>query len=431
MLGEVGVRFSTRGVAVCKSLRLPGFVGLWVVGFSVACSADDLRPVPLTAKDSHVQPMTGIVLWTTNEEARTAPIQLEYSYLRYDQVVREKGQYDWTAVEKLLDAVAGRKHQAVLRWHDTYVGRPTGVPAYIKALPDYRETVADSEKRRTGFPDWSHPELRGFVLEFFGRFAEKYDRDPRLAFLEVGFGLWAEYHIYDGPMELGKTFPSIEFQREFALRLGEAFRHTPWMVSVDAAGDHSPFAADEKVLALPFGLFDDSFNHAQHAKWNEPNWDRLGRDRWKLAPAGGEFSFFEPKDQKEALSATGPHGVPFERHAAKFHVSFIIGDGQPRYQTAERIRDAGLACGYRFRVTRFESSASRSVVTIRNTGIAPIYHDAFPTVNDVRARESLKGLLPEQERTFEIAAGGTAPALTIESDRLVPGQRIGFEAELP
>jgi hypothetical protein len=112
-------------------------------------------------------------------------------------------------------------------------------------------------------------------------------------------------------------------------------------------------------------------------------------------------------------------------------VAFIIGDGQPRYQTAERIRDAGLACGYRFRVTRFESSASRSVVTIRNTGIAPIYHDAFPTVNDVRARESLKGLLPEQERTFEIAAGGTAPALTIESDRLVPGQRIGFEAELP
>ena len=419
-----------RGMAVMRPLWPWAIVGLWVTGFAPACVADDLRPIPLTARVTRVQPMTGIVLWATNEEARTAPIQLEYSYLRYDQVVREKGQYDWTAVEKLLDEVAGREHQAVLRWHDTYVGRPTGVPAYIKALADYRETVADSEKRRTGFPDWSHPELRRFVLEFFGRFAEKYDRDPRLAFVEVGFGLWAEYHIYDGPMELGKTFPSVEFQREFALRLGEVFRETPWMVSVDAAGDHSPFAADEEVRALPFGLFDDSFNHARHAKWNEPNWDRLGRDRWKLAPAGGEFSFFEPEDQRAALAPNGPHGVPFERHAAKFHVSFMIGDAQPRYQAAGRIREAGLACGYRFRVTRFESSATRAVVTIRNTGIAPIYHDASPAVNGVRAEESLRGLLPGQERTFEIAAGGTAPSLSIESDRLVPGQRIEFEADL-
>jgi hypothetical protein len=400
-------------------------------GGASAVDADDLRPVALKAKVSNVQPMTGIVLWSTNEAVRTAPIQLEYSYLRYDQVVRGKGEYDWRAVDKLLDGVAGRGHQAVLRWHDTYVGRPTGVPAFIKALPDYRETVATSEKKRTGFPDWSHPELRRFVLDFFGRFTEKYDRDPRLAFVEVGFGLWAEYHIYDGPMELGTTFPSVAFQREFAMRLGQVFRETPWMVSVDAAGDHSPFAADVEVLALPFGLFDDSFNHAQHAKGNEPNWDRLGRDRWKRAPAGGEFSFFEPEDQKEALSAAGPHGVPFERHAAKFHVSFMIGDGQPRFQKPDRIREAGLACGYRFRVTRFESRAGRSVVTIRNTGIAPIYHDAFPAVDGVRAKESLKALLPDQERMFEIAAGGTAPALTIESDRLVPGQRIEYDADLP
>lgn len=410
---------------------LPRLVGLGIALAATIAPADDLRPVPLKARVSGVQPMTGIALWATNDRARSAPIQLEFSYIGYAQVVRDKGEYDWGPVEKILDAVAGRKHQAVLRFHDTYVGKPTGVPAYIRALPDYRETVADSEKKRTGFPDWSHPELRRFTLEFFDRFAEKYDRDPRIAFLEVGFGLWSEYHIYDGPMELGKTFPSLEFQREFAVRLSERFRQTPWMISVDAAGDHTPFASDKTLLALPFGVFDDSFNHAKHARVNEPNWDRLGRDRWKVAPAGGEFSFYETRDQKDALAPTGPHGVPFARQAAKFHVSFIIGDGQPRYQKPEVIREAGLACGYRFRVSGFGASEGRSEVTVRNEGIAPIYHDAYPAVGGVRARESLKGLLPGESRTFAIGAGGASPGLTIESDRLVPGQRIEYDADLP
>lgn len=59
--------------------------------------------------------MTGIVLWATNPAVKTAPIQSEYSYLAYVREVREKGKYDWSAVEKLLDEVAGRKHQLVLR----------------------------------------------------------------------------------------------------------------------------------------------------------------------------------------------------------------------------------------------------------------------------------------------------------------------------
>ena len=51
-------------------------------------------------------------------------------------------------------------------------------------------------------------------------------------------------------------------------------------------------------------------------------------------------------------------------------------------------------------------------------------------VYGVRAAESLVGLLPGERRNFTIASGGTAPTLTLESDRLIPGQRIGFESRL-
>jgi hypothetical protein len=420
------------GARVSPRVSPGAFVPVIVLGLSVAAyTQETFQPVSLTSRITHVQPMAGIVLWSTSERNRTGAIQLEYSYMRYNEVVKQKGVYDWQAMERLLKDVAGRGHQAIVRFYFVYPGKETTVPDYIKVLAGYEKIRGKSEGRETGFADWSHPELRRFTLEFYENLAARYDRDPRLAFIETGFGLWAEYHIYDGPMKLGKTFPDKPFQAEFARHLAQVFKATPWLISVDAADEsRAPFAGNKDLLKIPFGVFDDSFLCQQHKRVNELNWNVMGRDRWKLAPAGGEFSYYTTIDQKHALAPTGPHGVPFEKAAADFHITFMIGDGQPRYQSMERIKEAGLACGYRFRVLRFEASATRSRATIQNTGVAPIYHDAFVAVNGVRARESLKGLLPREERAFSISAGGSSPRLTIACDRLVPGQSIEFEADL-
>ena len=404
---------------------------IYLSSFSLAnVLAQDLKNQSLRSTITGVQPMTGIVLWSTNESVSTSPIQLEYAYLKYSQVVGNDGQYNWTVVEQLLSEIAGRKHQAILRWHDTYVGQPTGVPTLIKQRRDYAETNAKSEGKPTGFPDWSNETWKAFVLDFFSKFAQEYDRDPRIAFVQVGFGLWAEYHIYDGPMILGKTFPDVEFQTAFAKHLGKQFSQTPWMISVDAAGDHAPFQNAELTKQLPFGLFDDSFNHKRHEQENAPNWQTLGLDRWKIAPTGGEFSFFSKKDQREALASNGPYGTPFAQQAAKYHISFMIGDDQPRYRSAEVIREAGMQCGYRFKVTRFVTGRNHSELRIENIGIAPIYYDAYPAVDGVRSENSLKGLLPGETKDFSIPQVSTDPAVSIECDRLVAGQRIQFQADL-
>jgi hypothetical protein len=408
---------------------------LWLAGLFATgeCRAQErFVAVPLQSRITHVQPMTGIVLWATSEHNRTKAIQLEYSYMKYGDVVRDRSRHDWSVMDRLLDQVAARGHQAIVRFYFVYPGNPTTVPGYIKALPDYHETRGRSEGKPTGFADWTHPELKRFTLEFYEKLAARYDDDPRLAFVETGFGLWAEYHIYDGPMMLGKTFPDKAFQAEFARHLGQVFRKTPWMISVDAADtSRAPFAADRNLLGIPFGVFDDSFLCQQHARENEPNWNVLGRDRWKRAPAGGEISYYTSRDQKEALAPKGPHGIPFEKAAGDFHITFMIGDGQPRHQPMDRIRAAGLACGYKFGILAFEASPSRSRITVTNRGVAPIYHDAYLAVNGVRAERSLRGLLPGESRTDEIASGGASPQLTIACNRLVPGQAIEFEADLP
>ena len=203
---------------------------------SIAHAEDPLRPVPLKSRITHVQPMTGIVFWSTSEHNRTDAIQLEYSYMKYNDVVKQKGTYDWRAMDRLLEGVAAPRpsgHREVLlrlsRTRDDRTRLHQG-PARLSARP-----AARARAEPTGFCDWSHPELQAVHPRVLREAGGRYDRDPRLAFLETGFGLWAEYHIYDGPMELGKTFPDKAFQAEFARHLARVFVKTPWMISVDAA----------------------------------------------------------------------------------------------------------------------------------------------------------------------------------------------------
>jgi hypothetical protein len=392
---------------------------------------DGWSPLPLHKTADAVSPGSGIVLWTTSEHAATDAITMEYAYLRYGDVIIGKNQYDWTALERILDAAAGRGHQAIVRFYDTYVGKPSGVPDYIRALPDYRETAARSEGKRTAFPDWSHPELRRGVPAFFEAMAARYDRDPRLAILQCGFGLWSEYHIYDGPFRLGGTFPSKADQAAILRTIAGAWKATPWQISVDAAdAEVSPIISSPELLALPFGTFDDSFLCEQHARVNERNWDALDRDRWRRAPAGGEFSYYNDRDQREALAPGGPNGEPFERAAARFHLTFLIGNDQPEYRPMERIRAAGRACGYRLAITAYATDGMRTRVTVTNGGIAPPYFDLYVAIAGTRGATSLRGLLPGESRECVVDRAPTSAPPAIVGDRLVPGQTVPYSADL-
>ncbi len=196
------------------------------------------------------------------------------------------------------------------------------------------------------------------------------------------------------------------------------------MISQDAQeANRTPFATQRELLDLKFGMFDDSFYSAWQPGYNLEGWEFFGRDRWRRSPCGGEILFRNQQREQQVAAA-------WAAEAASFHITFMICEQWPRWTTLERIRDHGLACGYKFKVTAFEVSDAAAQVTVANTGVAPIYYDAFVAVNGVRAQDSLKGLLPGEERQFAVASGGAHPKMTIECDRLVPGQHIEFEADL-
>lgn len=415
-----------------------------ITAFTLSCSqpsnvtADKYahyERIPLQSEIKNVQPMTGIVLWTTNTRASSAKdkIQLEFAYMLYSDVCKEKDVFDWAPMDKLLEEVAARGHQLVVRFRYTYVGKSCAVPDYIKAWPGYEETVGKSEGKTTYFPDWRCEELQRFHLEFHRRFAERYDNDPRLAFVQTGFGLWAEYHIYDGPFRPGRTFPSKEFQTVFFQNLQEYFKYTTWSVSIDAAdGTYAPFKTQRDLLNIRFGNFDDSFMHETHHEYNRDCWMFFGDDRYKTAPCGGEFSYYTDYDQKHCLDKDGMYGRIFEDEVATYHMTYINGNDQPRYQTMDRIKEASMSMGYRFEIRDFRIKSGNAAVLIANTGVAPIYRDAYVVIEGVRSTYSLQNLMPGEEQWIEISSTeiSTHSVPVIECDHLVPGQKIEYNADV-
>ena len=416
---------------------------------------DDVLPgeytnVSIKSAVDAVQPSTGLVLWSDNARNRNSKygesISLEYAYCLPCKVVKgkvgDKIQYDWSSFDSWLNDVASRNHQAVVRFRYEYPGSrdvdgnagTTAVPDYIKAQEDYTETYNKNDDGPTWYADWSNAELQWFTKQFYTDFNDVYKNDPRIAFLEVGFGHWSEYHIYGTPIKRGVNYPTDAYQKEFLEYIGGVLQ-IPWLISIDAADrSSSPIVGDTELMALGFGLFDDSFMHQSHeGGYNEDCWNKIGQGiRWQSGACGGEISYYTSADQRNFLNPDGMYGVTWEEAAGKYHITFMIANDAPsgKYGTAERFKQASIFCGYNFALTYLAVKGDETVARITNTGVAPIYRDAYLTVGGERSKVSLKGLLPGDElsMTFGRATDGTD--VTIESDFILPTQTIQFDADL-
>lgn len=411
----------------------------------LSASGDKWRDLNFKRQITHPQPMTGLVLrpYKAEELHNTygQSIQLEYDYYLPCDIVKgckEDGTiiYDWSSFDAALNDVASRGHQLVPRFRYVWPGSgPTTVPDYIKQLPDYHETYSDVDgEGPTFYPDWSNAELQRFTLQFYTDFFKRYAHDPRLAFIQIGFGHWAEYHIYPTPVEYGKNFPSLEYQKKFLIHLSEVSDGMPWLVSKNA-GDNSPIPDDDELLALRFGLFEDSFmgefflNGGYKVAWNGLG----GETRWQIGAVGGEIG---PSYEEcyNFLNPEGLYGHFYEEVASKYHVTFMGGNCAPDNPngTPERIKQVSMATGYRFVVKKCATDGKSTLLLVSNEGIAPIYRDAYFAIGDVRSKTSLKGLLPNEERWIEIAAvpHSDGEDIKIVSDHILPQQEIEFEVKI-
>ena len=88
---------------------------------TAAFTAD--RSVALNKSIESLEPMKGIVFWpdqAKDQKDLQKSISLEFSYCLPCAVVKgktdDKIDYDWSSFEKMLDDIASRGHQAIVRF---------------------------------------------------------------------------------------------------------------------------------------------------------------------------------------------------------------------------------------------------------------------------------------------------------------------------
>ncbi len=401
-------------------------------------------------------PLCGIVLWGSNPdmEEYASSVTLEFSYFYYSDVADDDGtggySYDWSVVDAFVQAAVARGHHAIVRFRDT----DPELGSAERSLPEslwaharnakYDEGIEGATQKTVVFPDWTNPDLAVFIIEFYQHLASRYpDQGTGLGYVEVGFGLWAEYHIdYDNLSgfsdpetatregALGKLFPSRDDQVRILDAIDNALVNVPWGISVDAADTgFGPYASTPTASAPRFGLFDDSLLHAGWKAENRPNWDFFG-DRRRAAHNGGEFSYYTENDQRYALRLPGgPNGFGLAEAARECYLSFVIGDGQTDYRTPAEVASAGALLGYSLVVVSVTPSGDTTTVRVRNDGAAAVTYDIFAKFGDTSSAETLKGLMPGSERDLVVnSSDSRVEDLSFFSPVLLAGQRIPFAA---
>ena len=368
--------------------------------------------------------------------AEAFPHTLEFSYFGMADLAPEPDRFDWAPLEEKLDDIASRGHQTVFRIFLEYPGRNDGLPKWLESsgvkVTRWRSPEAtEAEEGVIATPDYEDERVRELLVRFIGELGERYDGDPRVGYITAGLlGMWGEWHNY--PRD--DLMASVATQRAVLDAYDAAFSRTPILLRYPAGEGDDQYAAN---VARGFGFHDDSFAWATLPTGrNADDWFFLhllneagGQDVWKRQPIGGEI---RPELWGKIFDA--PDGQPKKAHrkaqdfvecVERSHVTWLMesgffGNPQPSGEKAKRRYEQALArvakMGYEFHVSQVHKDESQLEVTIRNTGVAPLYHDWRPVLRYRRASGdgpnaytgstelstdwSLVGLLPGESRSF-------------------------------
>jgi hypothetical protein len=332
-------------------------------------------------------PLKGLVPYAADRPG-AFPHTMEFETFPLAAVVTGPDEYDWKAVEKVLDAAAGRGHATVLRFYLECPGKRDVIPAFLlkgglkvhKYLNTNTQPLPPAEVET---PDYEDKALRKALVSFIAAFGKKYDGDPRVGFVTAGLlGTWGEWHTYP-KIEL---FASKPVQVEVMDAFEAAFKTTPVLLRYPA-GDHTFQKA--KNADRKFGYHDDMFAWATLVtERKEDDWFFLAamkaagpeaEAKWKTHPIGGEISVlawgdvFDAKPAKKEIQ-------DFGKCVEATHASWVLDTGmfgeKPSAERVKRAEDGVRRMGYEFHapgVTVGEVKGGKLDVKleIENRGVAP------------------------------------------------------------
>lgn len=397
--------------------------------FSICCVAT----VSAQTRLSYVpappdNPLKGLVPYAQPHPGRF-PHSMEFNYLPLSDLMVGPDEFNWQPLEALLDDIASRRHQTIFRIWMEYPGHDDGIPPFLeqsgmKVTEWLNTNTAPFPPKQNRTPDYSDPRLHAALRSFIKALGAKYDGDPRIGYITAGLlGTWGEWH----------TYPRVELmadkkvQAEVMDAYEQAFTQTPVLLRYPAGDDTWGKAANHR---RPLGYHDDSFAWATLDTGREQdNWYFMpalqeagpaALEKWKTQPIGGEI---RPELWGQIFDQQPEHSQAqdFATCVKQTHATWLMDSGMfRRQQSPQRIENAigqVQRMGYEFYIESVQSQQSDAgdvtlSLQVRNTGIAPFYHDwqiEIGVIEDdavtktIAVDWSLQGLLPgEPARVWQV-----------------------------
>ncbi|MCO8124073.1 DUF4832 domain-containing protein [Stieleria sp. TO1_6] len=351
----------------------------------------------LTAAPSPVDnPLKGLVPYAAPEPGRF-PHSMEFSYLPLSDLMVGKDQFDWQPMESLLDKIASRGNQAVVRIYMEYPGHDEGIPEFLETqgmkVHQYTNTnTAPFPPKTVRTPDYEDAGLRTALQDFIRAFGANYDGDPRLAYVTAGLlGTWGEWHTYPR----NELWASKQTQQLVLDAYAAAFTDTPILLRYPAGPDHGYQAEN---ASRPFGYHDDSFSWATiETGRREDDWFYMPAlksagsaaiDKWKTQPIGGEIRPEVWGKIFDKRTEWPPQAQSFHDCVSATHASWLMDTGMfreaaspQRFQRAEtEVRRMGYDLHLRSATFSIDPSQSTCQLKLEliNQGVAPFYAN-WPT----------------------------------------------------
>lgn len=353
---------------------------------SGAAERVELRYAPSPVEN----PLKGLVPYASATNVNF-PHSMEFNYLAYSDLVKGYDEFDWSSLERLLNDISGRGHQAVIRIFLEYPGKTNVIPQFLiedgLVVHKYVNTnTAPLPPKEVETPDYENQGLRRSLKNFIAAFGEKYDGDVRLGFITAGLlGTWGEWHTYPR----GELFASKLVQAEVMDAYAAAFKITPILLRYPAGEQTWGKASNAE---RPFGFHDDSFAWATLDTGRpEDSWfyipalkqaGPLAEEKWREHPIGGEI---RPEAWGKVFDKVpGDSNIQdFRKCVEQTHASWLMDTGMFQTKPSDERRRRAEAevqhMGYEFHIPSIEFSKTDAKLTVavelENRGVAPFYYD--------------------------------------------------------
>ncbi len=312
---------------------------------------------------------------------------------KWNKLNPAKGVYDWTELEKLLNALAEHNMGYALRVlpyspsyiksNDTPEEEYDWTPSFVYESGAKKVTATLQWNGYQAYvPVWDDPIYLQAAKDFAKALAEKYDGDPRIEYIDIRtFGEWGEWHASHLD---GSEMPSDAVKMDMLDYYASLFKKTLLVLPSSGAGDVYTHALSLGIAKRDDGFIGTPGRPDSLVRAYEANLPTIAENMagyttmleyTDMVPGG--YYKWTPKRWVDAITTA--------------HLTYYVLDqdsdcGYRFYSDNKALADSmSKVIGYNFTVTQAElltvasakDTTSTLNITVKNTGVAPCFFDVY------------------------------------------------------